>query len=181
MHTLRQAIETYLKARDLQCPSLIADAFSEQAQVRIVSSSTAISFPGEIRGQDAIVRVLVTQIAERFSSVCTSCIGAPPEDNEPFECRWLTSMTERDGGGVLVGCGRYQWQAEIGEARIASLVVTIDVMTRLAEKDHESGLAWLHGLSYPWCTTACLEKNVPAIPAIRDIARRLGLKREHAR
>lgn len=173
MHTLREAIETYLEARDSQRPSLIADAFGEKGKVQIHTKTDAIYFPGEILGREAIARALVTQLAERFGSLRTLCIGEPPHGNASFECGWITCMTERDVGGVLVGCGRYQWQTEPDSAALASLVVTIDTMTKLDDEDRVRGREWIHMLPHPWCAADQL-RDIPDIPPIRDIVQRLA-------
>ena len=168
MITLQKSIETYIRAKDGNRPFLIADAFSDDAELTMQVNTSEIAFPATVKGAKAISNVLVSEFAQRYENVYTFCIGDPPVARAAFSCDWLVCMSEKSTGLARAGFGRYEWlAAESGQ--IVQLRITIEEMTTLPQDTVEPILRWADALPYPWCPRERLAKGAPEIAAIDRI------------
>lgn len=149
-------------------------AFTRDAVLRMHVKTAAIAFPAASHGVHAIARVLVSEFGSRYENVYTFCVGAPPANDETFDCDWIVFMTEKESGLVRAGFGRYQWRCAGQTGMVSSLEITIEEMAVLPEVHTELILQWVAGLPYPWCPKEYLVKNTPEIAAIESIVRTLG-------
>lgn len=168
--TLANSINDYIHAKDGNRPHLIWAAFAPIATVALDVRTDAISFPDQLTGCDAIAQALVRGFAQNFENVYTFCLtNAPAAQTQVFRCDWLVAMTEKDSGQVRVGCGRYDWQLQSDGERIESLVITIDQMQKLPAEQADTVLGWVAKLPYPWCSSARLRRDAPALAAIKPV------------
>lgn len=108
MLTQSESILAYIKAKDGNRPHLLDAAFTEDATLQMIVRTEAISFPASSVGREAIAETLVRRFNQTYENVYTLCIGSPPTANsETYSCNWLVAMSEKQGGAVRVGCGRY--------------------------------------------------------------------------
>ena len=166
-----EAITTYIRAKDENRPYLMPGVFVADAILEMVVKSGTISFPPISRGLEPITDVLVRRFAQTYENVYTFCLGPlPPSSASHFSCNWLVGMSEKDGGAVRVGCGRYDWLFQAGQPGLVErLTVTIEWMQTLPAKDLGAVMDWLSGLPYPWCPIADAAKRAPVIDALQPI------------
>jgi hypothetical protein len=172
----RQAMESYIRAKDGNRPYLLDSAFTETATLEMVVHAGTLSFPAVSVGRDRIGEVLVRQFAQRHENVHTYCLAAPPEGElRRFSCDWLVGMSDRDNRAVRVGCGRYDWLFEpASPRRVERLTITIERMESLAPSTLAAVMGWLAGLPYPWCTTQAAVAAMPDLDELHPIRTRLG-------
>lgn len=170
MTSLQRPIETYIRAKDGNRPHLIAEAFAPDAELAMDVRTGNIAFPSAVTGAAEIARVLVSEFAAQYENVYTFCIGEPPLAGDAFECGWLVCMTEKHGGAVRVGHGRYLWRGDEAQGNVTSLRITIATMSVLPAQCGAPVLAWAAALPYPWCPADRLPINAPRLPAIDDAA-----------
>ena len=167
MQTPADTIATYIGAKDGNRPHLLGGVFASAAVLEMIVKSGSLTFPAQSRGREAIAEVLVRRFGESFENVYTFCLAAPPGDSvSAFECDWLVGMSEKAGGAVRVGCGRYDWQFEDAQPRRAeALKITIEQMEVLPAAALEPVMRWLSSLPYPWCPAGTATRSAPAGPA----------------
>ena len=134
---------------------------------------TEISFPPRSAGLQEITDVLVRRFGQTFENVYTLCLAAPPEGaDREFACDWLVGMSEKAGGAVRVGCGRYDWQfAPTGPCLVQRLTITVELMEVLPPTTLAPVMNWLRALPYPWCPA---NDAVHGSPRIGELARIIG-------
>lgn len=165
-------IETYIRAKDENRPHRMAAAFAADAQLRMTVKTEAIAFPAATEGLAQISDVLVRRFGQRYDNVYTFCLGTPPApDADAFTCAWLVGMSDKDSGGVRVGCGSYDWRFAMGEPRrVQSLEIVIEAMEILApEAAHDVLDGWLARLPYPWCGAAQARARAPALDGLAPV------------
>lgn len=172
--SLRQSIETYIRAKDGNRPHLLNSAFTANAELVMEVKTDEISFPTTVRGVDGISAVLVSQFAQRYENIYTICMGTPPVDATEFRCTWLVCMTEKISGAVRVGFGGYEWLCEDESGKISKLKITIEEMKNLPGESSQLILHWVQTLPYPWCPHDVPAQHAPSIPSVQKIARRLA-------
>ncbi len=167
MQTPSEAVHTYLLAKDGNRPHLLKRAFAASAVLEIVVNDPAIVFPPLTEGVDAIAEVVSRRFGRTYENVYTFCLADPPRaDDLDFTCRWLVGMSEKDGGAVRVGCGRYDWSFQPCSFLVERLCITIDRMHALPAPDLDPVMAWLSSLPYPWCPPRQAAATAPAaVPA----------------
>ncbi len=167
MQTPARAIHTYLLAKDGNRPHLLRGAFAASAVLEIVVNDPAIAFPPLTEGIDAIADVVSRQFGRTYENVYTFCLADPPGDGDlAFTCRWLVGMSEKQGGAVRVGCGRYDWSFQPHSFLVERLCITIDRMHALSARDLDAAMAWLSALPYPWCPARrAAAAAPPVVPA----------------
>ncbi|MGE0724768.1 MAG: hypothetical protein AB7O45_10350 [Alphaproteobacteria bacterium] len=172
--TPADAVGAYIAAKDGNRPYLLERAFVRDAAVTIDSRTGAISFPPVLQGRTAIADALVRGFAQGFENVYTFCLAAPPADDaDRYACAWLVAMSERAGGAVRVGHGRYDWTfAATGGAR--ALTIEIDGMQTMPGGDGPAVLGWAAALPYPWCRPADALRRAPPVPALAPILAAIG-------
>jgi len=181
--TVAERVATYIQAKDSNRPHLMSAAFAPHARLDIVVNSGTISFPPRTTGLDAIANVLVSRFGQVHENVYTFCLCPPPSlDQSTFSCTWLVGMSEKDGGAVRIGCGRYDWAFSSEGARLVDhLRVTIERMETLPSSELPTVINWLVRLPYPWCATDAALETMPKLKQLQDIARHLSqVQREDA-
>jgi hypothetical protein len=166
-----EAIVAYIRAKDENRPYLMEQAFERDAALTIVVNSGAITFPPLTNGREAITRVLVREFGRTYENVRTLCLCSPPGSSDTnFSCRWLVGMSAKDGGAVLVGCGRYNWLFQTQAPHLARrLEITIDVMQMLAADYLTAVTGWLFALPYPWCPVRTAFEAAPQLEELTPL------------
>jgi hypothetical protein len=175
--TAEQVLRTYFRAKDENRPHLMKDAFSATATLETIVKTNAISFPPISRGLAPITDVLVRKFAQLYENVYSFYLERPPSrvPLRSFSCDWLVGMSEKESGKTRVGCGRYDWQFQPEEPRLADrLVITIEAMQVISADSLEPVLLWLTGLPYPWCPAQTSLATAPAISDLDPIYRYVG-------
>lgn len=151
-------------------------AFTENAELEMVVNTDAISFPASVTGLGALEDVLVRRFADDFENVYTFGLARPAaSDRRRFLCPWLVGMSEKQGGPVRVGCGRYDWRFSPDERCLAErLIITIDVMRIAPAAESGAIMAWLSALPYPWCAPEDAAGAMPTLDALAEVRRYLG-------
>jgi hypothetical protein len=175
MAHLKESIESYILAKDGNRPHLMTRAFAQDASLTMTVQTAAISFPGEVKGREAIATVLVSGFAMQYENVYTFCVSAlPSDDQNEFACDWLVCMTEKSTGAARVGYGRYDWVVDPQSKAVTQLRISIEEMATLPKATRDGLLNWAGKLPYPWCPREALAKNVPDIDAVARVLARLG-------
>lgn len=165
-------VRTYIRAKDENRPHLMERVFAANAQLEIIVKSEAISFPPVTKGLASITDVLVRNFAMNYENVYTFCLKRPTSQTRErgFSSDWLVGMSEREGGQVRLGCGRYDWQfSSAGACLVERFIITIEVMQRLARDSGKEVFEWLSGLPYPWCGAGTIGKTAPDIEGIEPV------------
>lgn len=156
------AIAAYVRAKDFNRPHAFARAFAPDARLRMQLRTTAIAFPSEALGRDAIAETLVRRFNQVWENIVTVCIGpAPAGSPESFSCDWLVAMSAKADGGVHAGCGRYDWRFDPATGRVAELHITIAEMEPIAG-GATTLLDWAGALPWPWCPRERLVEGAPS-------------------
>ena len=170
MQTPAQSIVTYLQAKDGNRPHLMKRAFAASATLDIVVRTGTIAFPPHTAGLDAIEEVVVRNFARSYENVYTFCLSDPPGPEETaFSCPWLVGMSEKQGGAVRLGCGRYDWSFHPRSYLVERLTITIDRMNTLPAASLDPVMAWLSGLPYPWCPAPLVVASAPRLDGVLEI------------
>ena len=171
MQSVREAVETYIRAKDENRPYLMERAFAEDATLAVVVHSGTISFPPTSMGLESISDVLVRRFAQTYENVFTFCLAPPPESGEvEFSCNWLVGMSEKDSRMVRVGCGRYDWLFQPqGQCLAQRLTITIDLMQSLPPTSLAVVTDWLSKLPYPWCSARKAASDAPPLYELQPI------------
>lgn len=170
--TPEDLIRTYIRAKDENRPHLMEHVFAADAKLGITVMSETISFPPVTRGLASITEVLVRNFALNYENIYTFCMERPPVQarERGFTCDWMVGMSERTGGRVRVGCGRYEWGFSAqGLCLVERLTIVIEVMQIFASGCARDAFTWLSELPYPWCTSERIVKTVPAIEGMEAV------------
>jgi hypothetical protein len=169
MHSPRDTIEMYLRAKDFNRPHLIAQAFAGGALLQMEVRQGGMDFPPVAQGREAIAETLVRSFGRRHENVYTFCLAEPPApDSAQFHCPWLVAMTEKDSRAVRVGCGFYHWRFAPGNRLAQELRIVIDTMQTLPPADVLPVMAWVASLGGPWCPVERALATAPPIPLVRS-------------
>jgi len=177
--TPEDLVRAYIRAKDENRPHLMEHVFAGDAGLEMIVKSETISFPPVTRGLASITDVLVRNFAVTYENIYTFCLERPQAHarERGFTCDWMVGMSEREGGQVRVGCGRYDWRfSPEGTCLVSRLIITIEVMQVLPSDYGKRVFAWLSGLPYPWCGAEMIGNSAPAIkeiePAIEYLTRK---------
>jgi hypothetical protein len=169
------SIRAYIHGKDRNRPHLLRRAFVPTASVGMVVKTPAISFPSEVTGLDAIADIFVRRFASTYENVYTFCLSSPPgEDSNAFSCDWLVAMSEKDGGAVRLGSGRYDWSFAHDSRLVERLVITIDVMQKASPAQLHRVMDWVTAIPYPWCPVDVVLKRAPDIADLAETMRHLS-------
>ena len=173
--TASELIATYIRAKDSNRAHLMTAAFAPNASLEMVVNARTISFPPHTTGIDAITSVLVSPFGQTFENVYTFCLCAPPNsDPSAFSCAWLVGMSEKDGGAVRVGSGRYDWMFGAGDTGlVVRLKITIEHMQTLPSSHLPTIMSWLSRLPYPWCSADAAVGTMPQLSELQSLAKQL--------
>ena len=168
-----ELISAYIQAKDCNRPWLMSQAFCNDARLEMTVKTDAISFPPVVSGLEGIADTLVRQFSRDNDNVYTFCLAdAPIGHGVHFRCDWLVGMSRIDTGDVRVGCGHYDWTfADTAQPRVKGLAISIDVMQVLDRSHLQPVMAWLSGLSYPWCPTEVARRAMPDLAGLAPVAR----------
>jgi hypothetical protein len=173
--TPESLLATYIRAKDENRPHLMERVFAEGACLEITVKPETISFPAVTRGLGSITDVLVRGFAQKYENVYTFCMEKPqlltPEKS--FSCDWLVGMSEREGGLVRSGCGRYDWEFST-DGFVERLAISIEVMQVLPAGSKKEVFEWLSGLPYPWCSAEVIAETAPDIDGIEAVTQYLA-------
>ena len=175
-HVLNPAecIRAYIQAKDGNRPHRLDAAFTEDATLQMIVRTEAISFPAASVGREAIAETLVRRFNQTYENIYTLCIGQPPAvDATAFACDWLVAMSEKQGGAVRVGCGRYDWSFTSAEHRVCALTITIEAMETLPPDALPAVMDWVSALPYPWCDRELAVATSAVQPQVLHVLRRL--------
>ena len=168
--TPAECILAYIRAKDGNRPHLLDAAFTEDATLQMIVRTEAISFPASSVGREAIAETLVRRFNQAYENIYTLCIGSPPTANaEAFSCDWLVAMSEKQGGAVRIGCGRYDWSFSPVERRVRALAITIEAMEILPSEALNPVLNWVSALPYPWCDRQVALAASPSLPQVLHV------------
>jgi len=170
-----QLLRAYFHAKDENRPHRMRGVFAADASLEMTVRSGTIAFPPATTGVDAITDVLVRNFGRTYENVYSFYLQRPAADLRAFSCDWLVGMSEKSGGAVRVGCGRYDWTfRQSPPFLVAGLVVTIESMPVLPPDALGPVMDWLTALPYPWCHAARAVEAIPAIPALKPVVEYLG-------
>jgi hypothetical protein len=172
--TLADLVRTYIAAKDMNRPHLVAQAFSPAAALDMIVKTDAIAFSPEAHGAEAIAEMLVRRFGQEYENVYTFCLcAAPPPEALRLDCGWLVVMSEKATQRVRAGFGRYawEWHPEV-ERRVRRLSITIERMDDFDAALGDAAFSWAQRLPYPWCPAG----RVAGAPAPLDALVRDALR-----
>ena len=163
-------LRDYFRAKDGNRPHLLDHVFTDDATLEIGNRSEAISFPALTRGRAAIADVLVRRFNQSYENIYSFYLQRPQAEADTFACAWLVGMSDKTSSAVRVGCGRYAWQfSETAPCRAAHLAIAIEAMAVLPASTLAPVLDWLARLPYPWCPTAAVRLQAPALVELAPV------------
>lgn len=167
----------YICAKDQNRPHLMKEVFTSLASLEIEVKTKNISFPSNAVGLDEITDILIRNFSHTYENVYTICLAdSLISDKNELSCHWLVSMTEKDGGNVRVGCGRYNWHFDDKREVLADhLTITIEQMVELTPELTSQILDWVSKLPYPWCDSEIILQTMPSIESLRPVRAQLDL------
>ena len=167
-----ELIRRYIRAKDDNRAYLMKRVFAETATLEMVNKSSALSFPARTEGLAEITETFIRRFAQKYENVYTFCLGPLPDaDAAAFSCDWLLGMSEKDGGALRSGCGRYDWRFEPGpDGLVEHLTITIELIPPVAAAHLDPVMDWMAGLPYPWCPHATALAAIPDLADLRPIA-----------
>jgi hypothetical protein len=172
-HHPADAIRAYILAKDGNRSHLLDAAFTDDASLRMLVRTDSISFPPTSNGRAAIAESLVSRFNQSYENIYTLCLAKPPETGTPaFTCEWLVAMSEKQGGSVRIGCGRYDWTFA-ADGRVCSLVIAIELMETMRAEALPSVMRWASNLPYPWCSHEAVTASAPDYPEVQRVVDRL--------
>ena len=171
IHQQRDVISQYLYAKDHNRPHLMASAFTSDARLGMQVKTKNITFPGESIGRDAITQTLVSHFGRQYENVYTFFLSeALNSEVDSASCNWLVVMTEKGGGKVRVGFGRYDWHfGNELPLRADHLLIVIDEMQVLEPSYAPDILGWASALPYPWCEVSVMLEAMPELEQLTPI------------
>ena len=163
MNSPEEVLETYVRAKDLNCPGLIFECFAPEAVLTFSLGTDSIWFPAQVTGSQAIAKTLVTDFGERF----TRCKTYYVSDSTTFRSRqidrlpWLVIMRERSRSALRLGKGFYRWQLESDgkRLRVHAMHIYIDRMDMIDDEDGKRLERLQTELPYPWLSPATLAER----------------------
>lgn len=162
MNTPKDLLEAYLRAKDLDQPSVIPECYAPEAVLSFSIATDQISFPKRVRGAYAIAQTLVGDFRRRFDCcktwyVCDSLAAVGVEiDFLP----WLVVMREKSTSALRLGKGYYRWAFERGESRmwVSAMHIHIERMDIIEDGNGEKREQLHAALPYPWLRPAVLSE-----------------------
>lgn len=170
MHTPSDTIEMYLRAKDLNRPHLIAQAFAGGALLQMEMRQGDGQALACTLGREAIAETLVRNFGRAYENAYTFCLTEPPAPAcADFHCLWLSAMTAKDNRAVCVAGGQYHWRFAPGNRLAQELRIVIDTMQTLPPADILPVMAWAASLAGPWCPVErALATAPPFLPCGRS-------------
>ncbi len=153
--------------------------FTVAARVEIKMKTQSIAFPAGAVGLDDITDVLISQFSQNYENVYTFCLFDSSENHEnKFSCDWLVVMTEKNGGGLRVGCGSYNWSFDHQQEILADhLIITIEQMILLSPDSYDQIFAWVTKLPYPRCSADEMLETMPSLALLNSVRNQISNKK----
>lgn len=169
----RQALETYIDAKDNTQPGRIHEAFAPDAVLTFSLATPNIAFPARSVGADAIAKTLVSDFGARYSRCRTYYLcdadALVARDGVIDSLPWLVVMREPAAGALRVGHGTYRWvfasPGDTGRSapRVAHFHIHIARMDVIDDPDGAKLERLQEGLRYPWLAPAELAAHYGAL------------------
>jgi hypothetical protein len=160
LNTTKDLLEAYLRAKDLNQPSVIPDCYSPEAVLTFSIATDQISFPTRVRGAYAIAQTLVGDFGRRFDCCKTYyvCDALPSVGVDIDFLPWLVIMRERSTTALRLGKGYYRWAFERSESRmwVSAMHIHIERMDIIEDPAGEKREQLQTALPYPWLQPAVL-------------------------
>ena len=174
MFSPEHVLRAYFHAKDENRPLLLDRVFAEDALLEVHDASGAIRFPARTLGREAIADVLVRSFNRQYENIYSFYLERPRAEVDAFDCPWIVVMTEKDGRGVRVGCGRYEWTfAATAPPLACRLVIRIAAMEVLDAPTTQQVYAAIARLAYPWSSRgevmAALQPLAGTAPALQAL------------
>ena len=167
MNTPKDLLEAYLRAKDLNQPSVILECYTPDALLTYSIATDTISFPARVSGAQAIAQTLVRDFREKFDCcktyyVCDS-IAADARSIEYLP--WLVIMRQISDRALRLGRGRYRWdfQRDDSGMRVCAMHIHIERMDIIEDRDGAKLSALQQALPYPWLRPAILRESIERI------------------
>jgi hypothetical protein len=175
----QEIVQRYICAKDKNRPELMSRIFTVAARVEIKMKTQSIAFPAGAVGLDAITDVLIRQFSQNYENVYTFCLFDSSENHEnKFSCDWLVVMTEKNGGGLRVGCGSYNWSFDHQQEILADhLIITIEQMILLSPDFYDQIFAWVIKLPYPRCSAVEMLETMPSLALLNSVRNQISNKK----
>ena len=162
MNTPTHVLETYLRAKDDNRPSLILDCYAPDAVLTYSIATDTISFPARVVGADPIAQTLVRDFRKNFDRCRTYYVCDPAAwagggiDFLP----WLVIMRQMSNSALRLGRGYYRWEFDTDAARIrvAAMHIHIDRMDVIEDIDGARLQILQSALPYPWLLPEALRE-----------------------
>ncbi|MBN2124975.1 MAG: nuclear transport factor 2 family protein [Deltaproteobacteria bacterium] len=164
----------YIEGKDENRPEILKRIYAPDARVLFDLRTTTITFPPEIRTNDAIAEVLSADFNRRFVSPRTYYLeecSREPGDNAVRNLPWLVIMRESATGRTRVGWGLYDWffalcPGQAPEWKIALHRICIQEMMDREDRDGALLDNLQSALSHPWPTPAEIQGLPGVWPAL---------------
>ncbi|EAQ67117.1 hypothetical protein MED121_14359 [Marinomonas sp. MED121] len=173
---LHKQIGRYIQGKDGNKPYLLEKVFSQDAVLKMLVQSDAISFPAEVVGADEIINTLSSEFNLAYENIYTLCfLDTVTQSNTLINCRWLVGMTSKDSAEVRVGYGDYHWTFELDDSiQAKKLTIVIEDMLVLDKEYRSQILPWLASCTYPWAISSDVLSKMPDIDVLSEVAKRLA-------
>lgn len=160
----RQALETYLDAKDNTRAQRIAEAFASDAVLTMSLATSNIAFPARTVGADAIAKTLVTDFGAQYTRCRTYyvCDSLTVEGGAIDALPWLVLMREAKTGALRVGNGVYRWTFD-DTPLVTAFHIHIARMDVVPDVDGALLDALQGPLDYPWLVPAELHAQFSAV------------------
>lgn len=149
-------LEKYIEGKDQDRYGILEEIYSPEATVSFEINTEDIQFPGTIRGNVEIAKILSMDFNRKYHQVKTYYLSKDSMESESLEVsvqKWLVAMRERNNGSIRIGTGYYDWEFEYDQdsrLQIKKHKIFIHTMLELPADKLEI-LQYLHAtLSYPW-------------------------------
>ena len=167
MNTPKDLLEAYLRAKDLNQPSIILDCYTPDAVLTYSIATDKISFPARVVGAEAIAQTLVRDFRKNFDCCKTYyvCDSIASDAQRIDFMPWLVIMRQISTQALRLGKGFYRWGFERDETRMRVCTMHIHI-ERMDIIDDRAGhkLHDLHAaLPYPWLRPATLSETFERI------------------
>jgi hypothetical protein len=177
MSHIKELIERYVLAKDQNKPYQMARVFTPDVKLSMDVLTQDITFPPIANGLTNVTDVVCSNLNRHFENIYTFCFTDPPvSPGESFSCGWMVVMSEKTGGVVRVGGGRYDWCFNPERTRVNALTITVSDMSYLPATTLPSVMEWVENLSYPWVSRETAELLSRDIRDLSEILLRLGAK-----
>jgi hypothetical protein len=167
MSNAAELIERYVLGKDCNRPHLLEGVFTQDATLTMDVQTPDITFPAYAKGIGPVSEIVCRRLNQRFENIYTLCFAPRPTTAEQhFSCGWMVVMSEKDGGNVRAGGGRYDWKLTDDLLRVSTLRITVSTMDTFKPETLAPIMTWRSQQGYPWCDRTQAEGTSIAIPVL---------------